>query len=675
MGELSGSVVIQRAAGARRRVHLLLAGLDVVLLSGSAGAATCLRYDFHFVTHSWPRMALLLVVGAGTLVLLGGLHGLYTGRWVRGSFEEARALAHTAGAATIGLLILDLALRHPLPLSAMVAAGPMAFGSMAATRVVHRLVSRGPDAAEPPRSKVVVFGAGGGGSDVIRAMLRDRLRTYEPTALLDDDPAKAGLRLHGVPVRGTRSDVARVARETCADTLLIAVPSAGAALIRDLTGRGTAAGLLVKVLPPVTELFEKAPGVHDIRPVGFADLMGRHEVTVDLASVAGYVAGRRVLVTGAGGSIGSELCRQLRRHRPSSLVMLDRDESALHTLELSLEGRAMLDAPSLVVADIRDRERMERVFVKHAPEIVFHAAALKHLPLLEMHPSEAVKTNILGTLTLLDVASRAGVRRFVNISTDKAADPISVLGYSKRIAERLTSWYDARANVDAFADLLIMQSPSPGGDHAVPTPSRGICLGEARSGRAMSNGAGSAEAVRSDVLADRRFLSVRFGNVLGSRGSVLTAFARQIEDRHPLSVTHPDVTRYFMTVEEAVRLVIHAGGIGAGGEALVLDMGEPVRIVEVARRLIEESGLDLGIEYTGLRPGEKLHECLLGEGERDVRPVHPRISQVLVPPLSPADVSVLNGPVSDDELVARLRAVATAAADRTGADQTVEVGS
>ena len=340
------------------------------------------------------------------------------------------------------------------------------------------------------------------------------------------------------------------------------------------------------MLPGVEELLGGEIKTSDVRPLEERDLLGRHEIDTDVDQIAGYLAGRRVLVTGAGGSIGSELCRQIQRVGPAELVMLDRDESALHAVQLSIEGRAMLDRRSLVVADIRDRERLREVFDEHKPEVVFHAAALKHLPLLEMYPDEAIKTNVFGTLHLLEVSAEFGVGRFVNISTDKAADPSSVLGYTKRIAERLT----AQVAINA-----------PG-----------------------------------------TYLSVRFGNVLGSRGSVLTAFREQIAAGGPVTVTHPDVTRYFMTVEEAVQLVVQAGAIGRSGEALVLDMGEPVKIADVARRLIAHAERGVDIEYTGLRPGEKLQEVLLGADEVDSRPVHPLISHVFVPPLFAFEVADLS---------------------------------
>jgi FlaA1/EpsC-like NDP-sugar epimerase len=328
------------------------------------------------------------------------------------------------------------------------------------------------------------------------------------------------------------------------------------------------------------------------------DLLGRRQIETDLDLIAGYLTGKRVLVTGAGGSIGSELCRQLDRLAPAELMMLDRDESALHAVQLSLRGQALLDDPALILADLRDGEAIRAVFAERRPQVVFHAAALKHLPLLERHPGEAVKSNIWGTQTLLCAAAGNGVETFVNISTDKAANPASVLGYSKRITERLTAY--------------------------------------------------------AGMTSDGTFLNVRFGNVLGSRGSVLTAFSAQIEAGGPITVTHPEVTRYFMTVQEAVQLVIHAAAIGRDGEALVLEMGEPVRITEVARQLAATSSASVDIVYTGLRPGEKLHEELFGDGELDVRPLHPLISHVEVPALDPALVRSLDPYGPREKLVADL---------------------
>jgi FlaA1/EpsC-like NDP-sugar epimerase len=362
--------------------------------------------------------------------------------------------------------------------------------------------------------------------------------------------------------------------------------------MREIRRRTLDAGMAFKVLPSVSELLNHRVGVADVRDPQISDLLGRHQIETDLDAIAGYLRGKRVLVTGAGGSIGSELCRQLARFKPGELMMLDRDESALHAVQLSLRGHVALDDPELILADLRDSETVKAIFAARRPEVVFHAAALKHLPLLERHPGEAVKSNIWGTLTVLEAAR--GVERFVNISTDKAADPASVLGYSKRITERLT----------AYADAV-----NPG-----------------------------------------TFLNVRFGNVLGSRGSVLTAFTAQVAAGGPITVTHPEVTRYFMTVQEAVQLVIQAAAIGRGGEALVLDMGQPVRIAEVARCLADQAPVPIDIVYTRLQSGEKLHEVLFGTGERDVRPLHPLISHVTVPALDPESVRVLDA-YSDREKI------------------------
>ena len=282
-------------------------------------------------------------------------------------------------------------------------------------------------------------------------------------------------------------------------------------------------------MPPVSRIFSQQVGVEDIRPVTDADLLGRHTIDTEIESIAGYLTGRRVMVTGAGGSIGSELCRQINEFAPSQLVMLERDESGIHQTQLSIEGRALLDSRSLVLCDIRDVAALESVFSEHRPEVVFHAASLKHLPLLEMWPGEAAKTNVFGTQHLIAASKRFGVAKFINISTDKAANPCSILGYSKRVAERLI----AAAGADS----------------------------------------------------EGTYLSVRFGNVLGSRGSVLTAFRQQIASGGPLTVTDPEVTRYCMTVEEAVQLIIQAGAIGGNGEVLILDMGAPVLISDVALQI------------------------------------------------------------------------------------------
>ncbi|WP_416380798.1 UDP-N-acetylglucosamine 4,6-dehydratase family protein [Georgenia sp. H159] len=335
---------------------------------------------------------------------------------------------------------------------------------------------------------------------------------------------------------------------------------------------------------------------NDVERLGIGDVLGRDPLDTDVAGIADYLSGKRILVTGAGGSIGSEVARQVNRFAPAELVLLDRDESALHGVQLSLYGTALLDTPDIVLACIRDKEALRQVFERHRPQVVFHAAALKHLPLLEQYPDEGWKTNVIGTHNLLELSAEWGVEKFVNVSTDKAANPTSVLGKTKRLGEQLTAWY---------------------GDNATGT-----------------------------------YLSVRFGNVLGSRGSVLHTFRQQIARGGPVTVTHPEVTRYFMTIPEACELVIQAGAIGSDREVLVLDMGEPVRILSVARRLIARSGRDIDVIFTGLRPNEKLHEELFTADEQGVRTHHPLISHVIVPSFEPQELERLlrSGEVSHHDV-------------------------
>ncbi|MCX7620333.1 MAG: polysaccharide biosynthesis protein [Acidimicrobiales bacterium] len=587
-------------------------GADALAWVTGVWIAIVLRYDFAISSADWGPFSLSSVVTAAVIaavlqLVAGWLGGLYQGRFRYGSFEE---LAHLVRAVLVGTVFLALVNRllssQLVPMSVCFIGGFVALMVMAAARYTWRLfLDRSLRPSLEAAERALIFGAGEGGVQVITAMLRNPASPYFPIALLDDNPAKRNLQVMGVRVAGDRYSIATVARKTNARVLVIAIPSAGSELLRELTDLGLAAQLRVLALPPISELLGTPIGITDLRPVTEADLLGRHEIDTDIESVAGYLTGRRVLVTGAGGSIGSELCRQIARFAPQSLVMVDRDESALHGVQLLIEGKALLNTRDLVVADIRDRDRLREVFAEHRPQVVFHAAALKHLPLLELHPSEALKSNVVGTQNVIDVCTQFGVERFVNISTDKAADPTSVLGFSKRIAERLTA------------------------------------------------------AAAHDTNAP--FLSVRFGNVLGSRGSVLTTFHAQIAAGGPVTVTHPEVTRYFMTIEEAVQLVIQAGALGSGGEVLVLDMGQPVRIDDVARRLVAQADRPIEIVYTGLRRGEKLHEVLFGQGELDQRPAHPLIAHVPVPPLTFAEVEAAVATVRcDEDLVIELQALATA---------------
>ncbi|MDM4718321.1 nucleoside-diphosphate sugar epimerase/dehydratase [Micromonospora sp. WMMA1363] len=586
-----------RRARARRRALGFLA-TDTAAWIGGFVAAVWARYEFHPPPGQLGRAATAGGIAALMYVVVAAVRRLHSGRHPLGTLQEVQGLAGTA-TTTSGVLLVALlpSPDRPVPVSTPLVGGALALLFMLAARFAYRhrrdLAMR-PDVRSS--TPVLLFGLGDAGQGLLRAMLGDPRSRYLPVGALDDDPDKRNLRVGGVRVLGSRRDIAEAVRRTGATTLIFSVANADAKLIRQIREATLRTGAAFKILPPVRDLVDHRITVTDVRDVQISDLLGRRQVVGELPLSGNGLTGRRVLVTGAGGSIGSELCRQVMKADPGELMMLDRDESALHALQMSLNGRALLDGPELILADLRDDERIRRIVRERRPDVIFHAAALKHLTLLQRHPGEAVLTNVWGTLSVLDACR--DVAKFVNISTDKAAAPVSVLGYSKRITERLTAHAAHRF---------------PG-----------------------------------------TFLSVRFGNVLSSRGSVVTAFQRQIEAGRPLTVTHPEVTRYLMTVQEAVHLVLQAAEIGRDGEALVLDMGEPVRIADLARQLAEQAASTVPVVYTGLRPGEKLHEDLFGAGEVDDRPLHPLISHVTVPVLDPLEVSGLDPYADPDKIVAQL---------------------
>lgn len=533
--------------------------------------AVTVRFDFVLEPRVWIA-AIVLALAADVLQsVFGWCVGLYRGRFAYGSFDELRALAivAVADALLMSVVIVPAGPAIGIPRATALLAAPLALLLMFALRYGVRFrrdrAHRPVDDAVP----AIIVGAGNFADRLLHTLMTESRPQIRPVALLDDDPAKKRLILRGVPVLGRTDDIADVARHTGAETMIIAIGGADSVLLRRLSDLGEQAGLRVSITPSLSDVVIDGAKV-DVRDIRIEDLIGRHSVDTNVELIAGYITGRRVLVTGAGGSIGSELCRQLAKFGPGELIMLDRDETGLQAAQLGTAGHGLLDTKDVVLADIRDEAQLAAIFEDRRPEVVFHAAALKHLPMLEQYPDEAWKTNVLGTLNVLAAAMAVGVGTFVNISTDKAANPTSVLGHSKRVAERLTAW------------------------------------------------AGEASGAT--------YLSVRFGNVLGSRGSMLPTFQTLIREGRPITVTHPDATRYFMTIPEACQLVIQAGGIGRAGEVLILDMGEPVSILEVAKRMISMSGKKIDIVYTGLRPGEKLHEELVGARERLERPFHPKIS-------------------------------------------------
>jgi FlaA1/EpsC-like NDP-sugar epimerase len=547
--------------------------------------ALVLRYEMNWQFLSVPGLLLVSAVAVAAQLVVGFSFALYKGRYSFGSFDEAKLLVVVTVIVTavVQVLLLVLGTSIGIPRSTALIAFPFACLFMAAFRYLKRMYQEASTRPGASAQNVVIFGAGYLGTFLVHRMMQDPNSEFLPVALIDDDPAKKHLRISSVPVLGTLHDLRDVMAHTRASVLIVAMSDPEPRIMHRVADAVAGTGIRVMTMPPLGEVLTAKHTAPDFRDISMEDLIGRRPVDIDVEEIAGYVKGRRVLVTGAGGSIGSELCRQLVGFEPGELIMLDRDESALQGTQISITGRGLLDGRDTVLADIRDPETVRAIFRDRRPEVVFHAAALKHVSLLEQYPDEAWKTNVLGTLNVLQAAAEADVEVFVNISTDKAANPTTALGHSKRVAEKLTAWTADRTG--------------------------------------------------------RRYASVRFGNVFGSRGSMLPLFTEQIRQGGPITVTHPEATRYFMTIPEACQLVIQAGAIARGGEVLILDMGEPVRIMDIAERLRVMSGReDVEIEITGLRPGEKLHEDLIGLGEQDERPFHPKISHTRADRLDPAQL-------------------------------------
>lgn len=561
-----------------------LAIWDVVSWLLAIAVLLAVRYDFLLTSVQWFWVVLYGTMVALLQVVGGFATHIYRGRSRTGSFEDATLVGFlTFGVALIVGIAVPLLSAGEFPRGIGFAAPMLALVLMGAGRWLSRaVVSSGSRTNTDGGIPALVYGAGNVGHEVARLIDSVELAPYSIVGFLDDDPAKRNLRISRYKVLGGGSDLRRAAEETQAETLILAITDSSPELTQQVSEGCDQAGLNLVVMPSVKERLGGKVTFGDLRKLNVADLLGRRPIETDLSAIADHVQRKVVLVTGAGGSIGSELAAQVYKLGPERLVLVDRDETALHSVELALYGTGMLTSDDMVLCDIRDEAALREVFRKHQPHMVFHAAALKHLPMLERFPAEGWKTNVVGTANVLKCAREVGVTHFVNVSTDKAADASSVLGQTKRLAERLTAWY---------AD-----------EYQLP------------------------------------YLSVRFGNVLGSRGSVLFAFRTQIERGGPVTVTHPDVTRYFMTIPEACQLVLQAAAIGAPGDVLVLDMGEPVKIIDVAKRLMAEAGKQVDIRFTGLRHGEKLHEVLFSDHENAEPTSHPLINRVDVPVYVPADL-------------------------------------
>lgn len=531
--------------------------------------AYALRFDFYIPEVYWSTIFSLMVPLLVIKLTIFRFMGMSTGWWRYVSLSDALTIfnANVVASAVFVLYVTFVFRLDNVPRSVLILDGVLCFlfacGIRLLTRAYREEYLPFSQRSLRGQSRVMIVGAGNAGQAIVREMRQNAALNKTPIGYLDADPSKRSQNFQGVPVLGGTHELPDLCRTFGIQEVVIAIPSATGKAMKEIVAMCQAAEVKFQTLPSVGNLLDGTVSVQQIRDVDMEDLLGRDAAQLDMEQIEGYLSGKRILVTGAGGSIGSELCRQLARFNPAQLVLYDNAETALFHINNQLK----VDFPKIkvhpVIGDVRDQARVRSIFGKHHPEVVFHAAAYKHVPLMEENPAEAANNNVRGTRLLAEAADEIGASHFVMVSTDKAVNPTNIMGTTKRAAE-------------IFVQNLARRSKT-------------------------------------------HFVTVRFGNVLGSNGSVIPTFREQIKAGGPVTVTHPDVTRFFMSIPEAAQLVLQAGSMGKGSEIFLLDMGESVKIVELAETMIRLSGFepyeDIEIEFTGLRPGEKLYEELLLGGE------------------------------------------------------------
>jgi FlaA1/EpsC-like NDP-sugar epimerase len=557
----------------RRARQLAYLIADLLLINGAFLGSLLLRFD-GVVPEQYMQVYLrygLILSALGLIVF--SLFNLYSNLWQYASIYEIVNIVMAVSLFTFISWIIFLFVPGTLPRSIFIMVWCILLISVGGIRLIRRF--RYPWRQFFSRHKsstnLLIIGAGQAGSIVIKELF-DHPELGSPVAILDEDPLKKGCRIHGVPVVGSMRDLYKVVKKCRISEILVAIPSAPEMDIRRILNQCKKTGCKLKRLPGIFSIINGKISIRQMRDVNIADLLGRPEVDLDLDSICSYIKDQVVLVTGAGGSIGSELCRQIAGFAPRQLIMLDNYENNLYQLQLELLHTYSELQLQTLIGSVQDEMRIDSILAQYKPQVIFHAAAHKHVPLMEDSPTEAIKNNIFGTINVAQAADRHNVKKFIFISTDKAVNPTSVMGASKRVAE-----------------IAIQQI---------------------------------------NKRSDTKYAAVRFGNVLGSNGSVIPIFQKQIARGGPITVTHPDITRYFMTIPEAVQLVIQAGALASGGEVFILDMGEPVKILDLAKDLIALSGFkenDIEITFTGLRPGEKMYEELLLDIETADKTSHEKI--------------------------------------------------
>jgi FlaA1/EpsC-like NDP-sugar epimerase len=595
------------------RNFFILLGIDVILLCISWFGSYLIRFDFDIPEKFIDEMFTILPAAVLIKLVCFYLFGVYRGMW---RFTSVRDLLDIIKAVSLSTLLIVvwivLIYRYKnVPRSIVFIDWCFNIILISGVRLAIRLFFQKFVPTSPIQSlepldgagekhipalnrRLLIIGAGNCGEKILREIQDNPQLRYTVVGFLDDNPNKIGRRIHGIPVRGIIGDVSYLAGKTDADELLIAIPSADTAEMRRIVSLCKQSGVRYKTVPGYGELIGGRVTMKAVREVAYRDLIGRETVKLDQKLIEGCIKGQRVLVTGAGGSIGSELCRQICRFDPERIILFERAESPLYEIDLELRNSCGHLDILPVLGDIQDVASLRQTFQTYRPQIAFHAAAYKHVPMMELQPWKAIENNVIGTQNMVDVANAFGLERFVLVSTDKAVRPANVMGASKRVAEMITL-------------------------------NRNYC-----------------------ASSDTRFMAVRFGNVVGSVGSVIPLFKKQIEAGGPVTVTHPEITRYFMTIREASQLILQAGAMGQGGEIFILDMGTPVKIVDMARDLIRLSGfepdVDIQIEFIGLRPGEKLYEELITEGENIMETQHPKILELKG---GECDLNLLNGQIRE----------------------------
>ncbi|WP_433745239.1 polysaccharide biosynthesis protein [Falsibacillus pallidus] len=555
----------------RKRLTFLILLDSIIVLS--AIYLSYLMLHPHLEVLAYPKLILSSIALLLSHHLFASMYKLYNKAWEYASVSELTAIVKAVSFSIIVTAIIQYLYNFDVYFRALLMTWMFHVLFIGGSRFAWRVFRNTYIHSKVEKRRTLIIGAGSAGLMVARQLKRNHVGELIPVAFIDDDPKKFRLHYFEIPVVGDSTTIQRAVESYKIENIIIAIPSLSKQDLKRIFDECAKTTAKTQIMPMIEDIISGKVSVNQFREVQVEDLLGREPVQLDIESITEYVTGKTILVTGAGGSIGSEICRQICRFNPEKLILLGHGENSIYGIDMELKG---LNSGSIdiipIIADVQDRERIFEIVNEYRPDVVYHAAAHKHVPLMEYNPKEAVKNNVIGTRNVAEASDTFGVKTFVLVSSDKAVNPTNVMGSTKRIAEMVIQELDKHS----------------------PT----------------------------------KYVAVRFGNVLGSRGSVIPLFKKQIQAGGPVTVTHPDMTRYFMTIPEASRLVLQAGALARGGEIFVLDMGEPVKIVDLAKNLIQLSGYtieEIGIKFAGIRPGEKMFEELLGENEVHQVPVFPKI--------------------------------------------------